>query len=213
MAVIVVMGASRGIGLETVKAALAAGHEVRAFARSAASIPIAHERLAKVAGDALERACVATAIAGADGVIQAIGVAVGKQLVTGTVLFSSSTRVLVDAMQAAGVRRLVAVTGVGAGDSRGRGGLVYDMLLFPLLLKRVYDDKDVQERIIRQSSLEWTIARPGILVDSPVKGTVQALTDPATWRASPVARADVAAFLVEEFTARRFLRETPLLIA
>ncbi|MCJ2043079.1 hypothetical protein MKK58_00725 [Methylobacterium sp. J-078] len=32
------MGASQGIGLETVKAALAAGHRVRAFARSAARI-------------------------------------------------------------------------------------------------------------------------------------------------------------------------------
>ena len=32
MALILVIGASRGIGLETVKAALAAGHKVRAFA-------------------------------------------------------------------------------------------------------------------------------------------------------------------------------------
>ena len=40
MAVILVVGASRGIGLETVKSALEAGHEVRAFARSAATIPL-----------------------------------------------------------------------------------------------------------------------------------------------------------------------------
>ena len=45
------------------------------------------------------------------------------------------------------------------------------------------------------------------------RGTVQALTDPATWRASPVARADVAQFLVRELIERKFLRETPLLIA
>ncbi len=214
MAEIVVMGASRGIGLETVKAALDAGHGVRAFARSANSIPYVHERLAKIAGDALDRAAVEKAVTGADGVIQAIGVTGGTELLGGTKLFSSSTRVLVDAMQAAGVKRLVAVTGIGAGDSRGRGGMLYDLFLFPLVLKRVYDDKDVQERMIRSSGLDWTIARPGILVGTPVtRQRTGRSTDPATWHASPVARADVARFLVREFVERKYLRETPLLIA
>lgn len=213
MADIVVIGASRGIGLETVKAALQAGHRVRAFARSAGAIPIRHEHITKIPGDALDRAAVEKAIAGADGVIQAIGLSMGSEFFKGTNLFSATTRVLVDAMQAAGVARLVAVTGIGAGDSRGRGGLLYDTFLFPLVLKRVYDDKDVQERIIRSSSLDWTIVRPGILVDTPVRGTVRALTDPATWRAAPVARADVAEFLVRELEERKFLRETPLLLA
>ena len=46
-------------------------------------------------------------------------------------------------MKAAGVKRLISVTGLGAGDSRGHGGLLYDAVIFPLLLRRVYDDKDV----------------------------------------------------------------------
>lgn len=37
------------------------------------------------------------------------------------------------------------------------------MLAFPLLLKRVYDDKDVQESNIKSSGLDWTIVRPGLL--------------------------------------------------
>ena len=84
-----------------------------------------------------------------------------------TTLFSQSTRILVDAMKAAGVKRLIAVTGLGAGDSRGHGGLLYDAVVFPLLLKRVYDDKDVQEWIVRSSGLDWTIVRPGLLTRQP----------------------------------------------
>jgi hypothetical protein len=42
---------------------------------------------------------------------------------------------------------------LGTGDSRGHGGLLYDAVVFPLLLKRVCDDKDVQEWIIRQGSI------------------------------------------------------------
>ena len=56
-------------------------------------------------------------------------------------------------MKAAGVKRLITVTGFGAGDSRGHGGFGYDWIVFPLLLKRVYDDKDVQEWIVRLSGL------------------------------------------------------------
>jgi NAD(P)-dependent dehydrogenase (short-subunit alcohol dehydrogenase family) len=54
MAKLLVIGASRGIGLETVKAALLAGHSVRALARSAASISIQNPNLEKVSGDALD---------------------------------------------------------------------------------------------------------------------------------------------------------------
>ena len=65
MATILVIGASRGIGLETVKAALAAGHDVRAFARSAQGIPVTHAKLTKISGDALDSDNVAAAVQGA----------------------------------------------------------------------------------------------------------------------------------------------------
>jgi putative NADH-flavin reductase len=171
MARILVIGASRGIGLETVKAALAAGHSVRALARSASSIPIQDGRLEKISGDALDSDTVRNALQGVDAVIQTLGVdrSFGA-ILERTSLFSRSTRILVDAMTAAGVKRLIAVTGLGAGDSRGHGGFLYDAVVFPLLLKRVYDDKDAQEWIIRNSALDWTIVRPGLLIDRPPTG-------------------------------------------
>jgi uncharacterized protein YbjT (DUF2867 family) len=213
MSHILVIGASRGIGLETVRAALATGHHVRALARSAASIPVENPRLEKIAGDALDPPVVERALQGVDGVIQALGVAFGPAtLIGGTTLFSRATRVLVDAMRFKGVARLVVVTGLGAGDSRGHGGLLYDSLVFPLFLKRVYDDKDVQEQIIKSSGLDWTIARPGLLRDGPATGRARALADPAAWRAGSVRRTDVAAFLVDELESRAFAGRTPLLI-
>jgi NAD(P)H-binding len=64
-------------------------------------------------------------------------------------------------MEEAQVKRLICVTGFGAGDSRGRGGFLYNTA-FHLLLGRIYDDKDVQERIVRSSNLDWVIVRPVI---------------------------------------------------
>jgi putative NADH-flavin reductase len=213
MATLLVIGASQGIGLETVKCALAAGHDVRAFARGADRIAIDDTRLTKITGDALDAAAIGAAVAGTDAVIQSIGAPkTAMAVLAGTTLFSKATRILIDAMQAAGVRRLVAVTGMGAGDSRGHGGFLYDAVMFPLVLKRIYDDKDVQEQMIRASGLEWTIARPGLLTGGAGTGRMRVLADRKDWQVGSVTRADVADFLVREAFERRYVSQTPVLI-
>ena len=213
MANLLVIGASRGIGLETVKSTLRAGHSVRALARSAASIPIEDASLRKLSGDALDSDTIRNAIEGVDAVIQTLGVDISfRAIFEPTTLFSRSTRILVDAMKQADVKRLVAVTGLGAGDSRGHGGFLYDAVAFLLLLKRVYDDKDAQEQIIKSSGLEWTIVRPGLLTNSPATGQYRVLTAPNDWRFGTVSRADVADFLVRQIDDRALIGATPLLI-
>ena len=214
MAKVLVIGASRGIGLETVRTALRAGHSVRALARSAASIPIQDANLEKVSGNALDRDTIHNALKDVAVVIQTLGVEFSPRAIfEGTTLFSESTRILVDAMKTAGVKRLIAVTGLGAGDSRGGGGLLYDAFVLPLLLKRVYDDKDVQEWIIRSSGLDWTIVRPGLLTNSPATGRYRVLTASKDWRFGAISRADVADFLVRQIDDRALIGKTPLLIS
>jgi uncharacterized protein YbjT (DUF2867 family) len=213
MAKLLIIGASRGIGLETVKAALRDGHKVRALARSAASIQIENPDLEKRSGNALDSDTIRNALEGVDVVIQTLGVDISLRAVfEPTTLFSRSTRILVDAMKAAGVNRLIAVTGLGAGDSRGHGGILYDAVVFPLLLKRVYDDKGVQEWIIRSSGLDWTIVRPGLLTSGPAAGRYRVLSMPQEWRFGVVSRADVADFLVRQADDRTLIGATPLLI-
>lgn len=211
MATILIIGASRGIGLETLRSALKAGHSVRALARSAAGIPVTDPNLEKISGDALDPAAVRSALEGVDAVIQTLGVAPSPELFfKPTRLFSDATRVLVAAMAEASVKRLICLTGFGAGDSRNHGSFLFNSA-FRLFLGRVYDDKDVQERIVQESGLDWVIVRPVILTNGPFTGTYRVLGDPRDWRCGFIARADVADFLVKQIGDDAYLRRTPVL--
>jgi putative NADH-flavin reductase len=210
---VLIIGASRGIGLETVKAGLDAGHSVRALARSARRISIDDPKLEKMAGDALDMATMKRALSGVDVVVQSLGVSPGPEVIfRPTRFFSKTTRLLVTVMEQAHVKRLICVTGFGAGDSRGHGGFLYG-LGFYLLLGRVYDDKDVQERIVRNSKLDWEIVRPVILTNGPKTNTYRALIDPRDWTCGFISRADVADFVVNEIDDNAFLHKTPVLMS
>ena len=212
---LLVVGASRGIGLEAVRQALARGHHVRALARSAdriaADARLEHPRLEPRAADATDATAVRAALEGAEAVIQAIGARRPIRHRPGSVtLFSETTRALIAGMRAAGVRRLVAVTGFGAGDSRGRLSLV-ERLPHRLLLGPVYDDKDRQEALIRASHLDWLIVRPTFLTNGARTGRDRGLVAPRAGRTGLIARADVADFLVREATEPRLSHATPVL--
>ena len=208
---VLVIGASKGIGLETVKQALAAGHSVRAFARSADQIEVEHPALEKRVGSALEADGVVSALRGVKTVIQTLGVTTSPEMVLKPAhLFSEATRILLPAMEIAGVRRLVCLTGYGAGDSLATMGLLRG-LGFQVILGRVYQDKTLQERLIRRSALDWVIARPGILTNGPKTGRYRVLPDRDQWKLGTISRADVADFLVKQIDDDTYLGKTPVL--
>ena len=205
---ILIVGATRGIGRQVLDQALAAGHAVTALVRDTRRLDAQHERLKIVQGDVLDANSVALAMAGQEAVCCSLGVKVPWFYVT---VFSEGTRNLLDAMKKSGVRRLVCVTGIGAGDSRGHGGFVYDWFFRPFLARTIYADKDRQEALIRESGVEWVIVRPGFLTNGPLTGRYRAITDLSGVTAGWISRADVAHFILGELVAPAHLRQTPLL--
>jgi uncharacterized protein YbjT (DUF2867 family) len=205
---VLILGATGGTGREIVREARAQGHQAVALVRSKTKAgDIAGAEL--VEGDARDERALARALEGCSGVISALGTAMSPfREVT---LLSVATRALVTAMEAQNVRRLVCITGLGAGDSRGHGGVLFDTLIFPLLLRKVYDDKNRQEDAVRGSKLDWVLVRPVVLNDKPARGAVRALTDLSAIHGGTVARGDVAKFVVQQLTDDTWLRRAPLI--
>ena len=207
---VLIIGASKGIGLETTRQALDAGHDVRALARSATAIAISNPSLEKMRGNALKTEDLEAALVGMDVVIQTLGVGLGE-LFRRVHLFSDATRVMIAAMKRQDIKRLICVTGFGAGDSRASISCL-QRLPFQIVFGRAYDDKSLQEQLIKESELDWTIARPGVLTSGPRTGQYQILSEASQWRNGIISRADVAEFLVRQIGDQTYIHKAPVLI-
>jgi putative NADH-flavin reductase len=129
-----------------------------------------------------------------------------------TTTLSDGTTNIVRAMEELGVRRFVCESSLGIGDSRGQWGFLYKYILIPLLLRNVFADKELQERVIKDSKLQWVIVRPAALTNGPRIGTYRSWTGlPNAPIRRKISRADVADFMLKQLAEDTYLARTPAL--
>ncbi len=207
---ILVIGASKGIGMKVCEAALAAGHTVRAFARSAEKIE-PRDGLEPWTSDALKPEDLRAALEGMDAVVMTLGIRESVEMLWKKVtLFSDATAALVPLMEEFGPDRLIAVTGIGAGDSAvALSGP--ERIGHRIIFSKPYNDKTRQEEIIRASNLRWTLVRPTILTNNRASGEYRVMSSPETWRMGMISRADVADFVVRALEDDESVGTAPVL--
>lgn len=166
---VLVVGASGGSGRKTIDALLAEGHEVTAFARSASLV--FGGKLNCVDASVFDEDSLDKAVEGQDAVIVTLGISENPFLVrlkgpskTPLSVRSEGTKRVIESMKKHKVDRLVVQTTYGSGPSKDKLGLV-DQLFFSLLLKPQIEDTETQDKIVRQSGLNWTITQPVHLKD------------------------------------------------
>jgi putative NADH-flavin reductase len=201
---IIVFGASGGTGREIVRQGLERGHHVTAFVRTPAKLRISHERLTVVRGNVMDADAVAAAVKGHDAVLFAVG---HRQYVGPSRILSVGTHHVARAMETHGVKRLVVETALGVGDSAGRLGLYYTLFVIPFILPFYWYDKGRQERVVRESGLEWVIVRPGQLTNGRPRGRYRhgAKVGSFPWSVS-ISRADTADFMLNQLGDTPYLR-------
>lgn len=201
---ILVVGATGGTGRELVKQALARGLEVTALARNPANFSLTHARLKVARGDVLEPDSLVAALRGCDAVVCALG---HKRFLGPSSVLSKGTRHLLQAMRDQGIGRLVATTSLGLGTSAGRLGLVYSLFTLPFVLPFYFADKARQERLIAGSDLDWVIVRPGALTGGTASGRYRHGPKAGDYLLTRgIARADVAAFMLDQLDRDMYLR-------
>lgn len=206
---VIVFGAGGATGAHLVRRAQERGHAVTAFVRNRSAPAL--EGVTSVHGDARDAAAVSAAIEGQDAVLDALG--------SGTLgksdLLDESSRHLIAAMERHGPRRLIVLSAAGTLHDAGlRQGAVARAALHILkatLLRNVARDQAAQERHIEASSLDYTIVRPPFLTNGAATGRYRVALDGLPAKAGPIARADVAAFMVDQLEDASFIRQGPYL--
>lgn len=125
---LLLIGATGLTGEAIVKQGLAQGHGVTALIRDTSKVAASEPHLHLVEGDIMNTRDVDSGMAGQDAVICSLGTGLTFKHVT---LFSDGTQHLLDAMRKHAVRRILCITGIGAGDSRGHGWFFYDRVVEP----------------------------------------------------------------------------------
>jgi uncharacterized protein YbjT (DUF2867 family) len=191
---VAIFGATGGVGRNLLEQALAAGHDVTALARDPQKLHRADQSLTVVEGDVRDADAVRGVVDGQDAVL----IALGAPLLDNSGIRAEGTRVIVDAMQKSGVRRLVCLSVFGAGDSWALLPRFYRWFVMPVILRRVLKDHVAQEAVVASSVLEWSLVRPANFTDGDLTGTYWHGQHPPMHQLSmKISRADVADFMLK----------------
>jgi len=207
---VLIFGASGATGRHLVDQALDLGHAVTAFVRDPLRLPRQHAALRVVVGDAMAAADVDAAMQGQEAVLCALGTMPDRpadrdRRQPRVPVCSVGTANIIAAMTRDGARRIVVETSTSLGSSRqtGRYGIAS---IVRLVLRDVMNDKEIQERNLMDSPLDWTIVRPVRLNYRPALGRLQSGDDLEWFPWSQATRADVAGFMLAALTDRSTLR-------
>ena len=198
---VVIAGGHGKIALQLAEQLTRQGHRVRALIRNpehaddvaaTGAVPVILD-LEHTSVDEL-----AEAIAGADAAVFAAGAGPGSGAARKYTVDKGGSILLADAAQRAGVRRFVQISAMGTGETTASGG---DEVWIAYLEAKTQAEDDLRSR-----DLDWTILRPGRLVDSAPAGSVT-LSTGRVGRDS-IARADVAAVIAALLPAANTVHTT-----
>ena len=188
---LLILGATGPTGRHVVDLALAAGDTVTVLARRPEALEDLADRVTVVAGDATSRSDVAKAMVGQDAVVSALG---RSTSIRADDLFTRAAAAVVCAAGEQHVSRLVWLSSFGVGETY-RSASVVQKIFYRTFLRNIYANKELSERAIRSSGLDWTLVYPTMLTKGPAKGTYRA-GDRLPMKGNPaISRADVADFM------------------
>ncbi len=199
---IAVLGATGRTGRLVVAKLLGRGHEVVAVVRDAARAPAGTD---VAVGDVRDGQVLVRALAGAGAVVSALGPRRDE-----THLHATLAPALVAAMQGAGVRRLVGVSGAGV-DAPGDRKRTRDKVISTAMATfggAMVGDKAAELQTLAASDLEWTLVRPPRLTDAPATGAVDHDAHVST-RSTSMSRADLAVFVADVLDHGWYVRQAP----
>lgn len=198
---ILIFGANGGTGKLLVKEGLAQGHHITAFVRNPNSLTIKAKNLSVFKGDVLNPKEVESAIKGQEVVISALGSKASDVMWKPNTVISDGVKNIVRSMKHEKARRLLFIASFGL----NKNIFLPEKIFFRIILKNVFADIPNQERLIKESGLDWTIVHPAPLINAPKTGVYNQGEDLPIGLFSKISRADVADFILKNINTANLI--------
>ncbi|MDI3380000.1 NAD(P)-dependent oxidoreductase [Xenophilus aerolatus] len=206
---IALFGATGPTGRHIIEEALKQGYTLSVYTRDARKLASFAGRVEIVVGDLQDQSAIAKCIQGADAVISALGP--NSLKVQGDKPVMHGLTHVIAAMKHAGVRRLIQISTAAYRDPED--GFAFSThasaLLFKVIARKGYEDIVATGNLIAKSDLDWTLVRIPNLKDGPADGSVDVGWYGKTRLGMNLSRGNLARFLVDQVTARQFVRAAP----
>lgn len=207
---IAVFGASSKTGLEVINYGVKSGLNMRAVVRSENKIKNfggnSKDIEVILRDDILNYEKALSAIKGAGAVVTLFGpVYPYKEIFCAKTAFN-----IVEAMKMENIERLICVTGALIGDYKNNRTLPFNMFC-KFLNNKMADaaqDRMEQEKIIKESNLDFTIIKPPRLTDNKFNPLFKSGKGVKAGMFSSVSRKTVGSFIISELIYPMFIKET-----
>lgn len=206
-----IIGGTGKTGKELLKQGLEAGHHITTLVRNPKKVKIQHANLKVVQGNVLNTADLNRIFQEKDAVLSALG---HKRFLGPSHILSQGTENILQAMITNRVSRFICITSMGINDNRFKLGLYYTLFVIPFIVFFYFRDKAKQERLIMDSSIDWTIVRPGQLTNGRKRMRYKHGPNLGSYILTKmISRADVAHFMLHLLNENRYSRKTVCIVA
>lgn len=203
--ILTIFGATGMVGKQIVALALAKNHTVKAFGRNVESLidrDLDNDRLEAIKGYIFDEDDVLNAIKGSNAVLSVLGGAFdGKDKTR-----SLGIKNIIAQMQAAGVKRIVALGGMGVLNGPDNN-LLIDEPGYPEEYKPVGREHVQAYNYLKESDLHWTfVCSPDIKDEEETGHFITNKDYPPSPNKGRITAGDLAAFMLAEVTSNEFVK-------
>lgn len=209
---ILILGITGRTGRLVAEEAINRGHKVVGIARDQGRVTVKDAEI--FTGTPYNFDIVRKAVTDCDAVVSTLSMFPASEGMFGKIKspldsMSVSIKNSVKAMKEKGIRRIVVMTALGVGDSAKEIPAFFSFLMRISKIKYAYADHDLQEKVLENSNLDWTVVRPVALTDKNDNLSILYNLNGVGKIKSQISRNAVAHFILDCIEENKFIKQKP----
>jgi putative NADH-flavin reductase len=209
---ILILGITGRTGSLVAEEAIKRGYKVVGIAREGSRVTVKDAEI--LTGSPYNFDIIRKAVNGCDAVISTLSTFPRSAGLFGKIkspldLMSVSIRNAVRAMKEKEIKRIVVMSALGVGDSAKEIPAFFSFIIRISNIKHAYADHDLQEKVLENSNLDWTVVRPVGLTDKndnlSILYNLKGVGKIKPW----ISRNAVAHFMLDCIEESKFIKQKP----